>query len=829
MESMAAALSKAASEVASAPCGELSTMETTKSLQIRLLSPSASIGDNERVKDHIYVRPANPAHFKVDLDYTSLARSVSMQMDSVLSYLQSRVSADRSVVVLSEESSFGSGAARDLDNRRLGPQNSICKIGATGRQEGCWGRLVNVQFPPNIAAIRAEHVKIQQYEDAQRRQIVPERLLELDLTGVDKGADQPPTYQPSLSSRSDELMLYQTFDALKKSIHPAAVIIVATDVRDRLFLLSQIRDLLPGALPIVLEQDNLLEHPDYRDISRGSITMPAGKSLVCLNTYNDPVPCPSSALAASSSVALGDSPECPSYPRRFAFATDYAANTFRAMVRLAKPQDALNGTKIGTFLSPDQEWMAPHMLVATLAGFQEVEDARLTSASVNSPMGDDQATCSAHPAEKQDTLIVADARIQLQGPVYLSMTLVFLMMLVVALWLIRNGGERSLLVFPVHRYALHWSTVVGIEPSKSFGKVGLGSLLVWIIMALAGLAIAGRKVVTALWPYSDLDADLAHGRALWVLIGLCLAYGCFIVLTMLRVREWDAHCAVLSDAVGRETPLGMRLRRHGVRYAVPGTLILLAVLCLCANDLNPVSVDCVWASALAATFMLCGSAFFLALFAEAFDRLCRISIELDKVVVLVRRESGANDWPTPWLLGERPASPFNIAMHLKNYLVWHQSGYADWAKDTQSLLAGKWTLGPSTGPQFEAWQALLVAEMKFAITAMRTCAWCCVLGATLAMLLIQVYPPVYPRLQATASAMLLAFGFAAIVYVVLKLERDSLLGRMFTSDKDNLTFGSALSVLWPKLLGLASILVTAFLPSVWGWVGGLVKAINSLH
>jgi hypothetical protein len=52
---------------------------------------------------------------------------------------------------------------------------------------------------------------------------------------------------------------------------------------------------------------------------------------------------------------------------------------------------------------------------------------------------------------------------------------------------------------------------------------------------------------------------------------------------------------------------------------------------------------------------------------------------------------------------------------------------------------------------------------------------------------------------------------------------------MFTADKDHLTLGGALTALWPKLLAFGSILVMVFLPSAWDWVGGLVKAINSLH
>jgi len=64
-------------------------------------------------------------------------------------------------------------------------------------------------------------------------------------------------------------MLYQAFDALRVYVQPVAVAIVATDVRDRLYLLNEVRKNLPTALPVLMEMDFLTAHPDYRSISRG--------------------------------------------------------------------------------------------------------------------------------------------------------------------------------------------------------------------------------------------------------------------------------------------------------------------------------------------------------------------------------------------------------------------------------------------------------------------------------------------------------------------------------------------------------------------------------
>ncbi|HET6554488.1 MAG TPA: hypothetical protein VFG49_13260 [Dyella sp.] len=820
MESMAAALGNVAKAAATSPC----IGSGPKQLRIRLVSPSASVSNNEEIKYHDYLAAADSPTFKVAFLYRPLAYSVSDQMDTVMAYLEPRLGADGTVVVLSEESSFGEGARDDLTSNRLGEQNAICtrRNEAAQGEPHCWGHLVSVQFPPNIAAIRAEHVKLKQGEDAQRKQFLPERLLELDLTGVDKGTDQPPTYQPSLSSRSDELMLYQTFDALKKYVRPAAVIVIATDVRDRLFLLSEIRDLLPGSLPIVLEQDNLLAHPDYRDISRGSITMPAGQSLVCLNTYNDPIPCPQGEGTKGFAAAGKDTWECPLMPRHFAFATDYAANTFRAATRLAKLQD-LPADQQHAFTDPDSAWMAPPMLVATLAGFQYADIQSKRPVSATAPNA-----CKVTPAQgKQDILIVADTRIQLQEPVYLGMMLFFTVMLAVACWLTWNGRDISLVSFPVCRHALRWMRVTP-STTGSARHTSSGWLFAWLLFALAGLAIAGGKVITMLPPPSYGDTNLAHGRDLWALIALCLGYACFVAFAALRVLDWNAHCLMLAQALEENSRFGTRLRQLGHWHAAAGALILLICLPLSVNDMSPTSTEHPWISELSGVLALCGSAFFLVLLAETFDRWRRTTLELAKVIPLVREKTGLADWPTPCLLDERPRSPFNIVMRSDNYDAWRRQPLSAWTAQTRSLLDRTWPFG-AEGPPFDTWQAQLVAEMKLAAAAVRTCAWCAVLGATLALMLMQVYPPVYPRLQTTAATILLALSFAAIVYAVLQLEKDALLGRMFTDDKDHLTLGGALTALWPKLLAFGSILVMVFLPSAWDWLGGMVKAVNTLH
>jgi len=813
MESMAAALTVAAGKVAPDACSVVGPAKN-KSLDIQLLSPSASISSNDNVQSHAYLKAADTDKFQISLHYQSLAYSVTDQMQRVLGYLRAgncvksagksgsgaaetaRPDKPPNVVVFGEESSFGLGAANLSANKTQGSSSGSGCLPLT---------LFNVQFPPNIASIRAEHVRMQQDNDKQRRAIMPERLLELDLTGVDQGIDQPPSYQPSLSSRSDELMLYQTFDALNEYVNPVAIIIVATDVRDRLFLLSEIRNAFPAALPIVLEQDNLLVHPDYRATSRGSITMPAGNTLVCLFKENEHV---------KEDACFGGHGR----PRYFTFATDYAANTFRAAIQLANnPANEL------THADPPG---SPAMLVATLAGFQQIKEPTFPCTNLRVQTGNEKhERCS-------NTLIVADTRLQLQLPIYLAMVLFFVVMLVVTYWLIWNGRRVALVTFPVIRHALRWIRVKpnGLETPCNMSR---GWLWGWLVLALAGLVVSAVKLGRELADSCQHCNNLAHGRDRWTLIGLCLGYGCFVALSVLRGQAWNARCASLSREVHDGSQLRIRLCQQGRWRAIIGTVGLMLCLYLSVSDLTPTTVDSSWASGLSGLFALGGSMFFLIIFLEGLDRWRRVSLELGKTLRVVNAQAGADatlsEWPTPGMLDEPPRSPFNIVMRVDNYHAWHQQCLIQWIGQTNALLAGQWPFKSESDGSFAQWQAQLVAEMKLAAVAVRTAAWCSILGATLALVLIQVYPPVYERLQTTVAAILLGLGALSIIYAVINLEKDYLLGRMFTNDKDHLTFGGALSALWPKLLGLGTMLVMIFLPDVWDWLGGLIKAVNSIR
>lgn len=148
------------------------------------------------------------------------------------------------------------------------------------------GELHVIYFPPTIADIRYG-LSLQQQKQVNAvataaKQALPRDHLSLDL-GADDGSEFPDSHQSSLTGASLQLALDRAMDDVK-SLNPSLVIVVATDVRDRLFLFDQLRLRLPAATLLDLETDNLLTHPDFLYASRGALGLSSGN----LNTQSLP-------------------------------------------------------------------------------------------------------------------------------------------------------------------------------------------------------------------------------------------------------------------------------------------------------------------------------------------------------------------------------------------------------------------------------------------------------------------------------------------------------------------------------------------------------------
>jgi len=162
------------------------------------------------------------------------------------------------VALLTEDSAFGSG---------------ICAKGDTSSLPGLCETAWKLTFPVNIADLRSMNQEIHREQEA-RLPLNPfssHRHLPLDQ-GSENGSEYPETEQARLTSISASVELDRAVNHLR-DLQIRVVIIAATDVRDRLFLIERLRQRLPNALVIDLETDRLLGHEQVVSAARGTLTL----------------------------------------------------------------------------------------------------------------------------------------------------------------------------------------------------------------------------------------------------------------------------------------------------------------------------------------------------------------------------------------------------------------------------------------------------------------------------------------------------------------------------------------------------------------------------
>lgn len=803
-------------------------------LTVHVTSPSASVVSNLRVTD--WARAL--ASVAGEIRYQMLAASLEEQLNELC--VRAEDLAPRgNIVILAEESTFGGGVNAILEDAKDG---SIVA--------NCARRIRVAQFTQNVAAIRAEHSRLDRQASEGYRRLLKSsnKLLELDLSGIDVSADRPPAYHHELSSRSDELMLYGTFDALRVWVDPAIVAIVATDVRDRLFLLNEVRKLLPAALPVLLEMDFLTAHPDYRKISRGSVVIPNGETLVKLRRRT-PGDLPSVTYCVGRELGID----------YYAFPSDYSANMFRAALELIEPGVGNPDPAVkeccgdGYFVPPTPT----QPVVTTLAGFQEFGKSQIDRKQDDEGQ-DDEKQDDKKPRAKDEygsRLLASDSRLSLERPSYALLLIAGLLLTVISGWLYVHG-RRHLIMVSALRNLNPWSAIreekirypadaePRIPPPRGVLRHAPALMLAFAV-AVALIALT-RFVGEIRSPTSELRWDLPHGRDEWALACLFLLYGCVAVIGAWRLYLWRLrYDFFLGPEAGRaaaRAPLDSGVAHQGhIGFGVVVLLAMFLILLVPAIVRGvPTAVDDPWPSLVMSLLLLPLGAWFLAEFWTQAKRWSRLALILGRVMDFVATRSerpgaaarGTKEdcWPSPMELGELPQAPFSLQFRRRDLgALAEPPGDAEWVAQTRALSEGRWPFDEEAGATFTRWQARLVAEMRYAAVAVRTCAWCGILAPTAVLLGMSVYPPPSERLQTSASIALIVAGFALVMYVVLRLERHPTLSRMFTQHGDKLTLTSAVGALWPKLVAAALILVPVLFPDFLEWIYGLLRSINSLR
>jgi hypothetical protein len=89
--------------------------------------------------------------------------------------------------------------------------------------------------------------------------------------GRDGGNEFPRNFDANITGRSRELQIQRLATLLSKEPSPIRyVLMVASDVKDRLFLSRFTKNYLPNSQLIFIESDILLSHPGYMDATRGA-------------------------------------------------------------------------------------------------------------------------------------------------------------------------------------------------------------------------------------------------------------------------------------------------------------------------------------------------------------------------------------------------------------------------------------------------------------------------------------------------------------------------------------------------------------------------------
>jgi len=793
-------------------------------LQAQLHSPSATVLSNANAKKH-----AAHAGSSMELSYRPIATDQCMQLTALFEYLErTKNLLPKDIAILAEESSFGLGASTC--------PLPVLKAGADPQPP------TFLQFPQNIASIRAEHAQLTKSEgssqsgSSQSGFSLPSKFLELDMTGVDVGKDLPPPYQPNLSTRSDELVLHQMLDALATFKRPAATIIIATDIRDRLFLLNEIKSALPGTLPVVLEVDNLMVHPDYRQLSRGSVVVGAGDTLVCVDlqpgSKKSEISCrpgerhrPSPDRCNTKEIF-----EAGHARQYFPFATDYAANTFRAVLRVTEPP-----------AETDAKSECPQLLVATLAGFQSIGDL----STIGIPR--DTATLG--------MLLSSETHADLWRFLMPVVEIASLGFLLIALWLWSDRTGIRVLV-PLTRHSIHalgvrasrcWQWIFhradyaaesqrGKTPApdqKQFTAIRFFALALGIV-ALGGLAAATSRTLGFMLIGHDSQPSgamaLLHGRDPMAMLAIAAVFGAVIVISGLRLLIWNGLCRKIADANGVPPVLVERLREGGYFRGILATAVLLAVVAASADGISATTVDSQPLAILLGIAALGAGTYFLVQLWFQLMRLQQLSREYARAVPIVQRETGQTDWPTPLALGQSPTNPLNLMLFREDLERLRNDDVVSWAQQTVSVICGKWPFKDSPeSPAFATWQGYLVAHMKAGASVLRGCAWAALMAPIAALVMLQVYPAPFERLQTITAIALMGLSFCTVVVTTLRMEKDIMLSRMFTKDADRVSLGEAIGALLPKLLVVLGVLISVFAPDLLTLLPNLSKLLGAAH
>jgi hypothetical protein len=198
-----------------------------------------------------------------------------MNVDFCRAVLPDDVLHERAFNFLRDEMGWDLGKAALLTEADTAYGQKFLETEKRERDEGRKGErhdhLVVIPFPSHISDLRdALEVEEKARKTAQETAVPADHpVLNLDLSGREQAGDLVPTFSP-LTTYSNDLMLSNLLGTIARE-GIRYVGIVATDVKDKLFLAEEVRRLAPDVVLFTFDNNLLYAYPQYAETMDGML------------------------------------------------------------------------------------------------------------------------------------------------------------------------------------------------------------------------------------------------------------------------------------------------------------------------------------------------------------------------------------------------------------------------------------------------------------------------------------------------------------------------------------------------------------------------------
>jgi hypothetical protein len=131
-------------------------------------------------------------------------------------------------------------------------------------------QVVTLRFPLHISRVKSEYTNLAKEKDKKVAATQDDPLLALSITDDQGSVEGVPSQGGSTTTATNGQVMSRILTTISRE-HCRYVGVIASDTRDKLFLIRLIREHCPDVRVFVTDGDLLLTHPEYRYYMRGVI------------------------------------------------------------------------------------------------------------------------------------------------------------------------------------------------------------------------------------------------------------------------------------------------------------------------------------------------------------------------------------------------------------------------------------------------------------------------------------------------------------------------------------------------------------------------------